>query len=32
VVPAAAQEQPSGRAAGYRETVHVKKVYELARF
>jgi hypothetical protein len=32
VVPAEATEQPSGTATGYRETVHVKKVYELARF
>ena len=31
-VPAQAREEPSPRAAGYRETVHVKKVYELARF
>ena len=32
VVPAEAKEEPNGRAAGYRETGHVKKVYELARF
>jgi hypothetical protein len=32
VVPAEAKEEPSAQAAGYRETVHVKKVYELARF
>jgi anaerobic selenocysteine-containing dehydrogenase len=31
-VPAVAKEEPPGRTAGYRETVHVKKVYELARF
>jgi Ubiquitinol-cytochrome C reductase Fe-S subunit TAT signal len=31
-VPVAAKEEPPGRATGYRETVHVKKVYELARF
>jgi hypothetical protein len=32
-VPAAAMEQESSAgAAGYRETAHVKKVYELARF
>jgi hypothetical protein len=30
--PAAAKEADAGRAAGYRETAHVKKVYELARF
>jgi hypothetical protein len=30
--PAAATEEPSARGAGYRETAHVKKVYELARF
>jgi hypothetical protein len=32
VVPAEAKDEPGGRTAGYRETVHVKKVYELARF
>jgi hypothetical protein len=32
IVPAEAKEEPGGRAAGYRETGHVKKVYELARF
>jgi len=32
VVPAEAKEEPSGRAAGYRETTHIKKVYELSRF
>jgi hypothetical protein len=32
IVPAEAKEEPSSRAAGYRETGHVKKVYELARF
>jgi hypothetical protein len=32
VVPAEAKEEPNSRAAGYRETGHVKKVYELARF
>ena len=32
VVPAEAKEAPSGRAAGYRETTHIKKVYELSRF
>ena len=32
VVPVEAKEEAPGRAAGYRETVHVKKVYELARF
>jgi hypothetical protein len=32
-VPAEAKEQePNARAAGYRETTHVKKAYELARF
>jgi anaerobic selenocysteine-containing dehydrogenase len=32
-VPAAAKEQEANAgAAGYRETAHVKKVYELARF
>jgi hypothetical protein len=30
--PAEAEEEPSARAAGYRETAHVRKVYELARF
>ena len=30
--PAQANEEPSVRAAGYRETAHVKKAYELARF
>jgi hypothetical protein len=30
--PVRAKEEPSGRAAGYRETPHVKKAYELARF
>jgi hypothetical protein len=32
VVRVEAKEEPPGRGAGYRETVHVKKVYELARF
>ena len=32
VVPAEATEQPSAGRAGYRETAHVKKAYELARF
>jgi hypothetical protein len=31
-VPAEAKEEPGAQAAGYRETVHVKKFYELARF
>ena len=32
-VPAAAKDQEtSARGAGYRETPHVKKAYELARF
>jgi hypothetical protein len=30
--PVEAKEEPSARAAGYRETAHVRKVYELARF
>jgi len=30
--PAAAAEEPAARGGGYRETAHVKKVYELARF
>ena len=30
--PAAAKEEDAARATGYRETAHVKKVYELARF
>ena len=30
--PAQANEEPSVRTAGYRETAHVKKAYELARF
>jgi hypothetical protein len=32
VAPAEAKEEPSAGAAGYRETAHVKKAYELARF
>jgi hypothetical protein len=32
IVPAEAKEEPGSGAAGYRETGHVKKVYELARF
>jgi hypothetical protein len=32
VVPAEAKEEPSAVYAGYRETAHVKKAYELARF
>lgn len=32
VVPAEAKEEPSAVRAGYRETAHVKKAYELARF
>jgi hypothetical protein len=33
VVPAEAKEEESrSRAAGYRETPHVRKAYELARF
>jgi hypothetical protein len=32
VVPAEAKEEPSPGGAGYRETAHVKKAYELARF
>jgi hypothetical protein len=32
VVPAEAKEEPSAGRAGYRETAHVKKAYELARF
>jgi hypothetical protein len=31
-VPAAAAVETPDGAAGYRETAHVKKVYELARF
>jgi hypothetical protein len=31
-VPVQAKEEPSARGAGYRETPHVKKAYELARF
>jgi hypothetical protein len=31
-VPAEAKEEPSAQAAGYRETEHVRKAYELARF
>jgi hypothetical protein len=31
-VPAEATEEPGARGAGYRETAHVKKAYELARF
>jgi hypothetical protein len=30
--PAAAEVEAQGRRAGYRETEHVKKAYELARF
>jgi anaerobic selenocysteine-containing dehydrogenase len=30
--PVEAKEEPSAGGAGYRETAHVKKVYELARF
>jgi hypothetical protein len=30
--PAAANVQPQGKRAGYQETAHVKKAYELARF
>lgn len=30
--PVQAKEESSVRAAGYRETPHVKKAYELARF
>jgi hypothetical protein len=30
--PVAAKEAPSTRGTGYRETPHVKKAYELARF
>jgi hypothetical protein len=30
--PAEAKEELSARAAGYRETEHVRKAYELARF
>ena len=30
--PVQAEEEPSARSAGYRETPHVKKAYELARF
>jgi hypothetical protein len=30
--PAAAEVEADGRRAGYRETEHVKKAYELARF
>ena len=30
--PATAKQEPDDRATGYRETAHVKKVYELARF
>jgi hypothetical protein len=31
-VPATAAVEPPEGAAGYRETAHVKKAYELARF
>jgi hypothetical protein len=31
-VPVEAKEEPSPSAAGYRETEHVRKAYELARF
>ena len=31
-VPAEAKQEPSARATAYRETAHVKKAYELARF
>lgn len=30
--PAEAKEEPSRTAAGYRETPHVKKAYQLSRF
>ena len=30
--PAAAEVEAEGRRGGYRETAHVKKAYELARF
>ena len=30
--PGEAKEEPSATAAGYRETAHVRKAYELARF
>ena len=30
--PAAAEVETDGKRAGYRETAHVKKAYELARF
>jgi hypothetical protein len=30
--PATAKVEPDGKHAGYRETAHVKKAYELARF
>jgi hypothetical protein len=30
--PAEAKEESSARVAGYHETEHVRKVYELARF
>ena len=30
--PVEAKEEPSTRGIGYRETPHVKKAYELARF
>jgi hypothetical protein len=30
--PAAAEVEADGKRAGYRETEHVKKAYELARF
>jgi hypothetical protein len=30
--PVEAKEEPSTRGSGYRETPHVKKAYELARF
>jgi hypothetical protein len=32
VVPVEAKEASSTQRAGYRETAHVKKAYELARF
>jgi hypothetical protein len=30
--PVEAKEEPAAGGAGYRETAHVKKAYELARF
>jgi hypothetical protein len=32
IAPAEATEEPDARGGGYRETAHVRKAYELARF